>query len=134
MNKRQTIIRFLLMFLLFTGTFSVANASTGYTKTIQQEGSNPVQYTYEQESLEKENKKLEEENEKLKEKLEKEKAKNRYNYYPPYYGFGYRHSGSYIYIGYPRTYIFGGHRPHYMHPRPHRPPLHRPPHHGRPHR
>lgn len=126
----KTFIIFLT--LLITGAFCVANASSGYTKTINIDGNNEVEYTFikDKEPIVTDT---------VRSKTTIEKIFIPYNNYGyPYYNQYtynpnslYNYGGSYIYIKYPRTYIYHGfkqnppmHRPNIK--PPHKPPIHPP--------
>ena len=112
MKNLQVIICIVSMFLFMTGTFSVALASSGYTKTIHIEGNNDVEYTYtkDEEPINQTTVPCQNNNTII------VPQNNISPYYNPY---TYGHPNSYIYMGYPRTYIYAGFMPN--------PPMHRPP-------
>ena len=118
MKQVQVIICIISMFLFLTGTFSIANASGGYTKTIHIGGSNEVEYTYTKDEEPAVSNTVPSQNTNNTILIQNPYA---YPYYNPYgytqnYGYGY--SGSHVYVGYPRTYIFPGFKPN--------PPMHKP--------
>ena len=116
MKKLQIIICIISMFLFLTGTFSVASASNGYTKTIHIGGNNEVEYTY--------TKNEEPINQTILPSQNNNTIIVPQNVISPYYNpYTYRYPNSYVYIGYPRTYIYAGYRPNYpMQKPPPKPP------------
>ena len=122
MKKLQIIICIISMFLFLTGTFSVASASSGYTKTIHIGGNNEVEYTY--------TKNEEPINQTILPYQNNNTIIVPQNIISPYYNpYTYGYPNSYIYIGYPRTYIYAGYRPNYPIYKPQFKPPHPPPNH-----
>ena len=121
MKIKYVLLPAVILALLITNLFISAYAA-GYTKSISIEGTNDVEYTY-----------VKDEEPTIPATMPSSNNQVIVPVYTPYYNpyaltpnYGYGYGGSYIQIGYPRTYVFPGFKPNRPIHRPMHKPMHKP--------